>query len=81
VATLRAFGDALMMTRTRGAALPWRFAWVSPLKDVIMGGVWFYAMFSRSVEWRGTRLRLGPGSVLRADDGPLPMRVLRRVLG
>ena len=81
VAVLKAAGDALMMARTRGAALPWRYAWVSPLKDLIIGAVWFYAIFSRSVEWRGVRLRLGAGSVLRPDDGALPVRVLRRVFG
>lgn len=78
---LKAVGDALMMTRTRGAVLPLRYFWVPPVKDLMVGAIWIWSVFSRSVEWRGVRLRLGAGSRLRPDDGPLPVRMLRRVLG
>jgi len=39
-----------------------------------------YASVSRSVVWRGIRFRMGPDSQLLPDLGPLPVRVLRRLL-
>ena len=47
--------------------------------DLLMGFVWFYSAFSRSVTWRGKKLRFGKGSQLRQDDGTLPVRVARRI--
>jgi len=44
-----------------------------------MGLVWIYSIFSRSVTWRGRKLRFGSMSRLRADDGALPVRVARRL--
>ena len=52
---------------------------LTPLRDVLMLAIWPYALFSRSIDWRGTRLRLGWNTRLRPDDGPLPIRVVRRV--
>ncbi len=71
--------DAFIVAAVRGA--PMRLShvlWV-PLKDLLMAAVWVYAIFSRSVEWRGIRFRMGSGSQLLPDEGNLPVRVLRRL--
>lgn len=72
--------DLWVIRRTRGHAMPLRYAWIGPLKDVLLFAVWPYAALSRSVEWRGAKLRLGWGSALRPDEGALPVRAVRRVL-
>lgn len=72
--------DVWVVRRTRGEAMPLRYLWVAPLKDILLFAVWPYAAISRSIEWRGVKLRLGWKSVLRPDEGPLPVRAVRRVL-
>lgn len=72
--------DLWVVRRTRGAPLPLRYVWVAPLKDLLLFAVWPYAAISRSIEWRGVKLRLGWNSVLRPDEGPLPIRAFRRML-
>lgn len=79
-AVLKAAGDAYLLGRTRGAPMAWRYLALAPLRDVLMVAVWPYAAVSRSIEWRGVRLRLGWNTRLRPDDGALPLRVLRWVL-
>ncbi|MGE0787517.1 MAG: glycosyltransferase [Sandaracinaceae bacterium] len=77
---VKAFGDNYLIALTRGQPLRRSHRWLTPLRDLLMLGVWPYAAISRSVEWRGRRLRLGWGTRLRPDDGPLPVRVARRIL-
>jgi ceramide glucosyltransferase len=72
--------DVFAVRRTRGEAIPLRYVWVMPLKDILLFAVWPYAALSRSIEWRGVKLRLGWQSALRPDDGALPIRAVRRVL-
>ncbi|HJL19929.1 MAG TPA: glycosyltransferase [Sandaracinaceae bacterium LLY-WYZ-13_1] len=79
-AVLKGLGDAFLLERTRGRPMAWRHRLVAPLRDILMMAIWPYAAFSRSIEWRGVRLRLGWNTRLRPDDGPLPVRVARRVL-
>lgn len=74
-------GDALLMRLTRGYGMPWYYLALAPLKDLVMAGVWVYAVFSRSVTWRGVNLRFGKHSELRYDEGNLAQRAVRRVLG
>jgi ceramide glucosyltransferase len=38
-----------------------------PLKDLLLGAVWARALFSDTVVWRGRRLRVGAGTVLRDE--------------
>ena len=77
---VKAATDAFLVRQTRGVAMsPSMLAW-APFKDVLLLAIWPYAALSRSVEWRGTRLRLGWNSALRPDDGALPLRMARRVL-
>ena len=80
ITVVKSLGDAFLVRRTRGTPLsPWHRL-LTPLRDVLMLGIWPYALFSRSIDWRGTRLRLGWNTRLRPDDGPLPLRLVRRVL-
>ena len=53
---------------------------LAPLKDVLLLAIWPYAAISRSVHWRGARLRLGKNSVLEPDEGPWIIRAARRLL-
>lgn len=39
---------------------------LSPVRDVAMLVAWAVALFTRHVSWRGTRVRVGRGTVLRA---------------
>lgn len=79
-ATVKAAGDAYLLGRTRGRAMAWRHRVLAPMRDVLMMAIWPYAAFSRSVEWRGARLRLGWNTRLRPDHGPLPVRLVRWML-
>lgn len=79
---LKAAGDAFFMRRLRGHAMPLRLLWVGPFKDLAMALIWPYCAVSRSVEWRGRRLRFGHESRLRPDtEGPLLARWARRLRG
>jgi ceramide glucosyltransferase len=73
--------DGLMVRLIRGTPMRLEHLLWAPVKDVLMFGVWTYAIFSRSIEWRGIRFRMGPDSQLMPDRGALPVRLLRRVLG
>ncbi|HEX6240986.1 MAG TPA: glycosyltransferase [Polyangiales bacterium] len=64
----------------RGVPLKLSHAALVPLKDVLLFSIWVYAIFSRSVVWRGIRFRMGSDSQLLPDEGALPVRVLRRLL-
>lgn len=68
--------DAAMVSRTRGHGMSLSHLWVAPFKDLLMGGIWFYATLSRSVEWRGVKLHLEAMSHLRPYGGPLIVRKL-----
>ncbi len=71
---VKAAADALLARRLgTGAAaalaeLPW-----TPVKDLLIAGVWVVGFFRRTICWRGHRLRLGPGSRLE----PVPERAPR----
>lgn len=80
LAILKAATDALLVRKTRGVAMRWSHLLWAPVKDVLLLAVWPYAAISRSIEWRGARLRLGWQSALRPDEGALPVRMARRVL-
>lgn len=79
VLPLKMAADAFFMRLARGRSMRlWHLA-LGPIKDSLMALVWIYSIFSRSVEWRGRKLRFGSQSRLRPDDGALPVRLLRRV--
>lgn len=79
VAPLKIAVDAFFMRLARGRSMHLGHLLLAPMKDGMMALIWFYSCFSRSVVWRGTKLRLGKDSRLRPDDGPLPVRLARRV--
>jgi ceramide glucosyltransferase len=72
--------DGIIVQAVRGTPMAWRHLVWSPVKDVFLFGIWCYAIFSRSAEWRGIRFRMGADSQLLPDEGALPVRVLRRIL-
>jgi len=77
VVTYKVAGDAFMLRVTRGHGMAWYRVALGPIKDCLMGVVWVYSVFSRSVRWRGRRLRFGKMSRLRDDEGSLAVRFFR----
>lgn len=73
--------EAWYMRSLRSEQMSLGHIFLSPFKDLAMPFVWVYCLFSRSVEWRGRKLRFGQQSRLRHDDGILPVRLARRLLG
>jgi ceramide glucosyltransferase len=71
--------DARLLHAFRGHGLGWAQLWATPARDLALSAIWLYAAFSRSTVWRGTPLLLGSGSVLIRNDGPLSLRLLRRL--
>lgn len=72
--------DAYFMRRLRGASLRPAYLLLSPVRDFLMVAIWVYCIFSRTIVWRGVRMRLGAGSRLYEDDtlaSPAPPRVER----
>jgi ceramide glucosyltransferase len=47
-------------------------AWVVPLKDLMLFAAWAQGLVRRTVDWRGNRLRVGPGSKLVLNDDLTP---------
>jgi ceramide glucosyltransferase len=72
--------DGQLVKLVRGTPMKLQHLVLAPVKDLLMLCVWVYSGFSRSVEWRGIKLRLGADSQLLPDEGALPVRVLRRLL-
>ncbi|GEJ56452.1 glycosyltransferase [Anaeromyxobacter diazotrophicus] len=52
----------------------WQLALV-PLKDLLFGGAWAYGLVHREVDWRGTKLRVGPGSRVLAPAADASLAV------
>ena len=64
VCVLKILVDAATARTLRGAALP---VWVLPLvpaKDLLIGLTWAIGFFRNTVDWRGNRLRVLPGTRL-----------------
>jgi len=60
---------ALRLVRT---PMKWRYALLSPVKDLLLLPLWVNAVFGRTVVWRGRRLRFGKETRLIPIDGPEP---------
>ena len=65
---VRDLGGHLLL---RGRKRLWAPLLLAPLSDLLMLIVWAWAPLKRHVTWRGTRLRLGAGTLLYRD-GPRP---------
>jgi len=76
--------DALLARRLRGEMPSLTLlALGTPLKDVMILGIWCVALFKPTICWRGHRLKIGPGSVLSPVVGsqlePAPAGALQEV--
>ncbi|MEM7152708.1 MAG: glycosyltransferase [Myxococcota bacterium] len=76
---LKIMADLFALHRLRGTG-PRGLAplWI-PLKDLMVLGLWLGGWFMRTVQWRGNRMRVGPGSSLSPID-PAPRRVARPIV-
>jgi ceramide glucosyltransferase len=70
LAAAKAAMDAALLFRLGGMREA-RWAFLGPLRDAMAFGLWFFAFFSRNVEWRGRTLRIARGSRL-VPIGELP---------
>jgi ceramide glucosyltransferase len=69
---LKVLGDAYLGRTIRAQAKGWHYT-LAPLKDLIIGILWFVPFLSSSVTWRGHRCRILSGSTLvpsRPRGGP-----------
>ncbi|HEU5319600.1 MAG TPA: glycosyltransferase, partial [Methylomirabilota bacterium] len=72
---LKVASDGLLVHRLRGEPLAARHLVLLPVKDLLVVGVFAVAAVRRRVEWRGTVMRIGPGSrLLRVRKGRPAMR-------
>ncbi len=70
--------DAVLSARLRGRWPDPLDVLLVPAKDVLVAALWGLAWVKRDVDWRGNRVRIGPGSRLRparADEDLLPQPV------
>jgi len=68
VSFLKIAGDYFLARRISAGIPSWHFLF-SPIKDLLMGILWFAPLLSRSVTWRGNRFRIGPDSLLQPWRG------------
>jgi ceramide glucosyltransferase len=54
----------------RAEALPWDAVPGVLLKDALLFAAWWHGVFFRTVDWRGTKLRVGPGTRLVPARAP-----------
>ncbi|AKF82576.1 glycosyl transferase [Myxococcus fulvus 124B02] len=68
LATLVVLGKVLVdlgaFRALRPQPVSWRAAPAVLLKDALLFAAWWHGVFCRTVDWRGTRLRVGPGTRL-----------------
>lgn len=71
---IKSAADALLARRlgAGAAAVLAGLVW-TPVKDLLIAGVWLAGFFRRTVAWRGHRMRLGPGSRLEPIPEPVPL--------
>lgn len=60
----KCISDALLWRRLRGRLPPPGHVLLIPPKDLLMAGLWVAGAFRRTVNWRGTLLRIEAGSAL-----------------
>jgi ceramide glucosyltransferase len=63
--------DAAAGQVLRGRTFPAWALTLSPIKDLLAAGAWFYGLTNRRIEWRSHRLTVLRGSVLRAEPRAL----------
>jgi ceramide glucosyltransferase len=60
---------SLMMKRVLGLEKIARDAWLTPIKDLMMTGIWFASLASNKVIWAGRRFEILPGGTMREVKG------------
>jgi ceramide glucosyltransferase len=77
-AALKCAIDARAVRVLRGQALAPRHVAAIPLKDALIAWAWAHGLVARTIDWRGHKLRVGPGTVLsRPAPGPAASRTAR----
>jgi len=69
---LRAAVDSALVRRFRSTPMAARHLLLGPVKDLLILAAWLTGACRRTIVWRGTRLAIGRGSVLRPDDSTAP---------
>ncbi len=68
VVVAKGLADQVALRLVR-APMKWRYALLSPVKDLLLLPLWVNAVFGRTVVWRGRRLRFGKETRLIPLDG------------
>jgi ceramide glucosyltransferase len=50
--------------------VPWPYAWLIPVKDLLQAALWLLAFLGNRIEWRGQRMRLRHDGILEPLDPP-----------
>jgi ceramide glucosyltransferase len=69
VAAARIGMAALTLDRVLGLRDLVRDAWLTPIKDLMMTGIWFASLASNKVTWAGRRFEILPGGEMREVKG------------
>jgi len=72
VTLFKVVSDVAVFSMLRPGPSPWRAAPAVLLKDTLLFVTWVNGLFRRSVDWRGNKLRVLPGSRLVPPAAPLP---------
>lgn len=74
VVAVKVIADARLITALRGQPARLRHLALIPLKDLGIAALWPLGLARKTIDWRGTVLQIGAGSVLRRlpDDQPEP---------
>jgi ceramide glucosyltransferase len=59
----------LMLKRVLGLEQVARDAWLTPIKDLVMTGIWFASLASNKVTWAGRRFEILRGGAMREVKG------------
>jgi ceramide glucosyltransferase len=63
ISTLKVVGDLYIGKKIRSDMKPFLYI-LSPIKDLIIGCIWFVPILSNTVAWRGNRYIIGKNSLL-----------------
>lgn len=73
VALTKALIDVTVFRLLRPEPVSWRTVPAVLLKDTLLFVAWCNGLFSRTVDWRGNRLRVLPGTRLAPVEAPAPL--------
>jgi len=76
VALTKAAIDVMVFRLLRPDPVSWHAVPAVLLKDALLFMAWCNGLFSRTVDWRGTRLRVLPGTRLVPVEAPAPLELV-----